>query len=255
MLENTPGFGLENARRLVRQSQSMLHNQALPTLAFPVSQAGRDHLLDIEIPTAPVELYFDIESEPSLELIYLHGVLVVDRSQGTEMFHSLLAETLEEEERVWTEFLDLVWRYPTAPIFHFCPYEVQTVNKLARQYGTARNLIDPLIPRFVDLHERVTRLVTLPVEGYALKSIARWMGFDWRDQSANGAQSIYWYAQWLASGDRAFLDSIVTYNEDDCRATHLMKDWLVEFVRSGSASSGNASSGVNSSVIKGMHLI
>ncbi len=238
MLENTPGFGLENARRLIRQSQSMLYNQALPTLAFPVSQAGRAHLLDIEIPTAPVELYFDIESEPSLELIYLHGVLVVDRSQGTEVFHSLLAETLEEEERVWTEFLDLVWQYPTAPIFHFCPYEVQTVNKLARQYGTARDLIDPLIPRFVDLHERVTRLVTLPVEGYALKSIARWMGFDWRDQSANGAQSIYWYAQWLASGDRAFLDSIVTYNEDDCRATHLMKDWLVEFVRSGRASSG-----------------
>ena len=28
-------------------------------------------------------------------------------------------------------------------------------------------------------------------------------------------------------------DSILIYNEDDCRATHLMKDWLVNFVRSG----------------------
>jgi predicted RecB family nuclease len=229
LLENTPGFGLENARKLIRQSQATLHNQALPTLAFPVSQAGLDRLLEVEIPTATVELYFDIESEPSLDLIYLHGVLVVDRIQGTEVFHSLLAETLEEEKRVWQEFLDLVWAYPTAPIFHFCPYEVQTVNKLARQYGTPRELIEPLMPRFVDLHERVTRLVTLPVEGYALKSIARWMGFDWRDQSANGAQSIYWYAQWLASGDRSFLESIVTYNEDDCRATYLMKEWLVEW--------------------------
>jgi predicted RecB family nuclease len=231
MLENAPGFGLENARKLIRQSQATLHNQALPTLSFPTSSAGIQHLLEIEIPTSGIELYFDIESEPSIELIYLHGVLVIDRIQGTEVFHALLAESLEEEQRVWQEFLDLVWMYPTAPIFHFCPYEVQTVKKLARQYGTDRALIDPLLPRFVDLHERVTRLVTLPVEGYALKSIARWMGFDWRDQSANGAQSIYWYAQWLASGEREFLESIVTYNEDDCRATYLMKDWLVEFVR------------------------
>ena len=35
----------------------------------------------------------------------------------------------------------------------------------------------------------------------ALKAIARWMGFDWRDERANGAQSIYWYAQWLATGE------------------------------------------------------
>jgi predicted RecB family nuclease len=233
LLENAPGFGLENARKLIRQAQATLHNQALPTLAYPTSPAGLQHLLSVEIPTADIELYFDIESEPSIELIYLHGVLVVDRIQGTEVFHSLLAESVEEEQRVWQEFLDLVWAYPDAPIFHFCPYEVQTVKKLARQYETDRSLIEPLLPRFVDLHERVTRLVTLPVEGYALKSIARWMGFDWRDQSANGAQSIYWYAQWLSSGDRAFLDSIAVYNEDDCRATHLMKDWLVDFVRSG----------------------
>lgn len=230
MLENAPGFGLDAARKLVRQAQSKLTNCAFPTSSFPNSLAGLNHLLTVEIPTSPIELYFDIESEPSLDLIYLHGVLVVDRIQGTEVFHPLLAENAAGEERVWQEFLDLVWAYPTAPIFHFCPYEVQTVNKLARQYGTPRDRIDPLMLRFVDLHERANRLVTLPVEGYALKSIARWMGFDWRDQSANGAQSIYWYAQWLSSGDRQFLDSIVIYNEDDCRATYLMKDWLVDFV-------------------------
>jgi predicted RecB family nuclease len=229
ILDNATGFGPDNARRLVRQAQASFENIAFPTEAFPQGRSA-NYLLRTELSDSPIELYFDIESEPSLELIYLHGVLVVDRINQTEEFHALLAETPEGEARVWQEFLDLVWQYPTAPIYHFCPYEVQTVNKLAKQYKTSRSLIDPLLLRFVDLHERVTRLVVLPVESYALKSIARWMGFDWRDERANGAQSIYWYAQWLATGDREYLDSIVIYNEDDCRATHCMKNWLAEFL-------------------------
>jgi predicted RecB family nuclease len=182
------------------------------------------------IPTASIELYFDIEAEPSLNLVYLHGVLVVDRIKQTETFHPLLAETPEEEPIVWQKLIDLMWAYPTAPIFHFCPYEVQTVERLGKLFGTPDELIQPLVKRFIDLHDYVTQTVTLPVESYALKHIARWVGFDWRDSSANGAQSIYWYAQWLATGDRSYLDSILVYNEDDCRATYQVKEWLVSFL-------------------------
>jgi predicted RecB family nuclease len=230
-LETLPGFGFEAAMRLGRQAHATLNNQALPSEEFPAgARSGR--FLQDELPTAPIELYFDIESEPSLDLIYLHGVLVVDRVAGTQQFHSLLADHPDDERRVWEAFLDLVWTYPTAPIFHFCPYEVQTVNKLAKQYGTPIERVRPLLPRFYDLHEIVTRVAILPVESYALKNIARWMGFDWRDATANGAQSIFWYAQWLATQERSYLESIAIYNEDDCRATYHIKDWLVAFVGS-----------------------
>ncbi len=239
-LEPLSGFGSEAARKLVRQAQSTVQNRALlgesyATLPDAESRNGHNPIhrsQDSFIPTADIELYFDIEAEPSLNLIYLHGVLVVDRQQKTEVFHSLLADKPEDESKIWQEFLDLVWAYPNAPIFHFCPYEVQTVGRLAELYGTPKERIMPLLSRFVDLHDRVTKSVTLPVESYALKHIARWLGFDWRDSSANGAQSIYWYAQWLATGDRAFLDSIVIYNEDDCRATHHIKEWLTGFFES-----------------------
>ena len=220
-----PGFGSETAHKLVRQARSTLHNRALL-----IESITNPNFLD-EVPTAPVELYFDIEAEPALNLVYLHGVLVVDRQAQSETFYSLLAERPEDEVLVWEQFLDLVWQYPTAPIFHFCPFEVQTVERLAKLYGTPPQRIRPLLTRFVDLHERVTRMVTLPVESYALKPIARWLGFDWRDPSANGAQSIYWYAQWLSTGDRTYLDAILTYNEDDCRATYHAKDWLVNFLQ------------------------
>ncbi|HEY9642096.1 MAG TPA: TM0106 family RecB-like putative nuclease [Coleofasciculaceae cyanobacterium] len=227
-LEPLPGFGAQVARRLVKQAQATLQNQALAHLdvtdevTFPL-------LSESELPTANVELYFDIEAAPEQNLIYLHGVLVVDRLAQTEVFYPLLAEHQEDEGLVWGQFLDLVWRYPHAPIFHFCPYEVQTVKRLGELYGTPRHQVEPLLSRFVDLHERVTRVAIMPVESYALKPIARWLGFNWRDAEANGAQSICWYDQWLVTGDRVHLDAILRYNEDDCRATYRIKEWLVQF--------------------------
>lgn len=254
VLEPLPGFGREAAHRLVRQARSVLQNQAflideddtaLTPPAAPASltpnytftsrmglSARRPHsfLERAELPIAPVELYFDIEAEPALNLVYLHGVLVVDRLNQTQVFHPLLAESPDAESEIWQQFLDLVWMYPSAPIFHFCPFEVQTVERLAKLYETPTQRIEPLLPRFVDLHDRVTRFVTLPVESYALKPIARWLGFEWRNPSGNGTQAIYWYDQWCATGDRQYLEAIVDYNEDDCRATYHVKEWLVNFL-------------------------
>ncbi len=184
------------------------------------------------LPTATVELYFDIEAEPGLNLTYLHGVLVVNREAGSETFQPFLAESPEAEILVWQQFLSLVQVYPTAPIFHFCAYEVQTMERLAKLYRTPGHLIKPLLSRFVDLHQWVTEKVALPVESYTLKQIANWLGFQWRDAAADGAQSIYWYTQWLQTGDRAFLEAILRYNEDDCRATYHVKNWLAAFIRS-----------------------
>lgn len=223
-LESKPGFGVQVATKLVRQAQAVLQNQAIPL----TRQEGFG--LNSELPTASVELYFDIEAEPGMNLAYLHGVLVVDRQTNTQTFHGLLAEQLEDEALVWQQFLDLVLAYPTAPIFHFCAYEIQTVERLAKLYRTPQSLVRLILERFVDLHHWVIQTATLPIESYTLKFIARWLGFQWRDANANGAQSIYWYNQWLETGDRSFLEAILRYNEDDCRATHHVKDWLVEFL-------------------------
>jgi predicted RecB family nuclease len=224
-LEVLPGFGNEVARKLIRQAQAVMHNQPLPQAHLPNFAAH------FSLPIAPVELYFDIEAEPSLNLIYLHGVLVVDRQRQTQVFYPLLAEHPEAEAQAWQQFLELVHRYPTAPIFHFCAYEPQTVERLGKLYHTPAHVIKPLLTRFVDLHQWVTHGVILPIENYTLKLIARWLGFEWRDSQSSGAQSICWYSQWLASGDRQLLESILIYNEDDCRATYRVKEWLTEFVQ------------------------
>jgi len=236
-LEPLSGFGQDAAVRLVQQAQAVSQNQAIllqrPSRnSLAVEAIATEVPVPDPLPTATVELYFDIEAEPGLNLAYLHGVLVVDREAGSQTFQPFLAETPEAEILVWQQFLNLVQSYPTAPIFHFCAYEVQTVERLAKLYRTPAHLIKPLLTRFVDLHQWVTQQVALPVESYTLKQIGNWLGFQWRDATADGAQSIYWYTQWLQTGDRGFLEAILRYNEDDCCATYHVKNWLAAFIQS-----------------------
>lgn len=218
------------ARLLVFQARAAVEECAL----LKPDSTG---LTAAELPVSPVELYFDIEAQPELGLDFLHGVLVVDRrpldrgDRPKQTFYPFLAENPQEEGTVWNQFLDLVWTYPIAPIFHFCNYEVKAFRQLAKRYGTPSHRWRPVLNRFIDIHERVTRSAVLPVENYALKSIARWVGFEWHDRRASGAQCVFWYDRWLKTGDRTYLDSIVLYNEDDCRATYWVKDWLVEFLQ------------------------
>ncbi|WP_017315518.1 TM0106 family RecB-like putative nuclease [Mastigocladopsis repens] len=255
-LERLPGFDRSVAPKLVLQAKSILENRPLIIPYLPSTKkfivdscavntpvcldkathtdanstqgafSGEDILL-----TAPVEIFFDIEAQPDLNLNYLLGVLVVDRLAKTEQFYSFLAENQEEENVIWQQFLDLVWEHPDAPIYHFCVYEFDTVKRLAKLYHTPHTSVLPVLRRFVDVYEILTQSVTLPVESYALKTIARWLGFNWRDAEASGAKCIYWYDEWLKTGDRSLLEIIQRYNEDDCRATRSVKDWLVNFLQ------------------------
>jgi predicted RecB family nuclease len=208
-------------RQLQQQARSLLNNR--PLLKPQFQQLGT-------LPTAPVELYFDIEAEPERDLDYLLGVLVVDRRAGTEQFYPFLAETPEEEGLIWAQFLALSWRYPDAPIFHFSEYEVETVKRLAKRYQTPLTRLNPIVSRLVDLHEWTMKSVTLPVESYSLKSLAGWLGFQWCEQGVSGEVAVCWYDRWLVGGDRTLLEAIVRYNEDDCRATYRLKEWLAQFL-------------------------
>ncbi|MEN9231610.1 MAG: TM0106 family RecB-like putative nuclease [Thermostichus sp. DG02_5_bins_236] len=216
-LQAIPKLGSAVALQLKRQAHATLTQKPVWIQQEP-------------FPKTAVEIYFDIEADPRHNVAYLLGLLVVEQTKDTDVFryHSCLAATPEEEGHVWQQFLHLTEQHPEAPIYHFHGFEVQTCQRLGQQYNTDPRQVRQLLKRFVDLHEWVQRSVVLPIESYSLKNIARWLGFEWRIPDASGAQSIYWYSQWLETQDRDFLERSVIYNEDDCRATHRLKDWLAK---------------------------
>jgi predicted RecB family nuclease len=220
----------EIAAALIQQAQSTVQNRAILRQQYFSDTHSSSQKANI-LSTASVELYFDIEAEPELQLDYLLGVLVVDRRTDSETFYAFLAENPSDEAAIWQQFLDLVALYPDAPIFHFSDYEVETVKRLFRLYKTnTTQSVKHLLSRFVDVHQQVMDTVTLPVESYSLKHLARWLGFEWRD-GITGQECVCLYDKWLETGERSLLNLIVRYNEDDCRATHHLKNWLANFLQ------------------------
>lgn len=216
------GMGVEVANQLQLQAQAIIENRA-----FRKSNGKTAYLSPL--PRAEIEFYFDIEAEPEQNLDYLLGVLRVDYRVNTQQFYPFLAEKPEDEGRIWQEFLTLVMQDYQAPIFHFSEYEVETIKRLGYLYKTPSSLINQLVSRCFDLHYHVVNSVTFPVESYSLKSLANWIGFQWRDRGVSGDQCVWWYDQWLKTGDRTLLAAILRYNEDDCRATFILKDWLLTY--------------------------
>ena len=220
-LEEVLGFDI--ARQLKQQITALQSDRAVVRSSFDLVNTQ-------PIPSGAIELYFDIEAEPERQTDYLLGVLLVDRTTNTEKFYAFLAERLEDEGKIWQEFLDFIDLYPDAPIFHYSEYEVDTIKRLAGLYGTPKAQKQEVLSRLVDLHLWVNLSVIFPVESYSLKALANWIGFYWRETTGSGDQSVCWYDQWLNTQDRTLLQLILSYNEDDCRATRYLKDWLLDFL-------------------------
>jgi len=86
-----------------------------------------------------------------------------------------------------------------------------------------------VMARMVDLSPLTTNAFAFPTHGEGLKDIARFLGFDWRQGDVDALASVALYSRWIDSKgtDAAAKQSILDYNEDDCRATMVVYDWLV----------------------------
>ncbi len=81
---------------------------------------------------------------------------------------------------------------------------------------------------WIDLHDLAKEQIQ--TEGpLGLKQLAASAGFQWRDENPSGEASMLWYeVATRGQSDEAALSRqrILDYNEDDCRATKSLRDWL-----------------------------
>jgi len=188
----------------------------------------------VSLPVADKELFFDIEVDPMRDVCYLHGF--VERSSGdnsTERFVAFFAdeETPESEEKAFRD----AWAYMTqtqpAAIYYYSKYERTIYRKLRQKYPNvcSEQDIEALFssPRTVDLYfDVVLKATEWPTRDYSLKTLAKHLGFAWRDTHPSGAASIEWFDRWVTTRDASVRQRILDYNEDDCRATRVLLDGI-----------------------------
>ena len=191
-----------------------------------------------ELGDCPGVLLYDIESDPDARHDFLHGFLVLPRTESgawdlaSVAYHPILALAEHGELRCWLRLQRLLHRYRGWPILHYGETESLALLRMAQRQGASDRERRLLKQRLVDVHARVRRCWRLPLNSYGLKAVAAWRGFQWRQRSVDGARALLWWRQWRGSGpsDRGHAQAlrwIFTYNEDDGLATWAVASWLL----------------------------
>ncbi len=198
-------------------------------------------------PTADVEVDVDMESYDDVTYLWGACVSVGDpRFADDAGYHAFVnwdAIDAPGEARVFTDFwtwFDGLRRRVEGAGLTFRAYcfwaqaEDGAMNRAAGAgvAGSPRRedldaFRDPTAGRWVDLHEQAKRQVQ--TEGpLGLKLLAQAAGFAWRDVNPSGEASMLWYEVAVGDGPDATTSRqrILDYNEDDCRATKALRDWL-----------------------------
>lgn len=183
------------------------------------------------LPNVKTEVFFDIESDPTSDTDYLLGYLVKENPPAGETgskvkYYHLMAKDKSEESVIWKEFLEFLAKLDDFIIYHYAYFERQVFDRLALKYGAPASLVTKFRENTIDLHTKLVDSVVLPLYFYSLKDVAGYLGYKWSDAAAGGAESVVWYREWLEKNDDKIIQKLLKYNEDDVRATLLIKEWL-----------------------------
>ncbi len=186
-----------------------------------------------ELPTLlrrDVELFLDFEGIPDQNFHYLIGLLI--NEQGNRSYHSFWANTPKDEQRIWGEALQIINKYPEAPIHHYGSYEPRAIDKLAQRYQTDCAAIKN---RLVNLNTSIYGKVYFPTRSNNLKELGKHIGACWTAPDASGLQSLVWRHRWEEYGESRYQKMLVTYNREDCEALWFLLEELSKIIASADA--------------------
>jgi uncharacterized protein len=222
-----PGIGPDTLRKFHARAKLLTTPGAKPYLKEPVS-----------LPEMENEVFFDIEADPFRDVVYLHGF--VERPHGNPAaarYVPFFAEGVSEADD--RAVFAAAWAYLQArrhdsAIYYYSSYELGAYKKLARKYPDVcseedvKALFDDAV--MVDLYEVVRGKTEWPTYDHSIKTLAVYLGFEWRDPNPSGAASIEWFNSFIESADpqeRVGLKKrILSYNEDDNRATAVVLEGI-----------------------------
>lgn len=160
-------------------------------------------------------------STPDRDFYYLIGILVVDGE--TRVQHSFWANTQQEEEAIWKQFLQTMAAYPDAPLYHYGRYERDTLEQFSRRYGMTGSMN---LSRLVNITASIYGKVYFPVRSNSLKELGNYLAVTWTAPEASGLQSLVWHHRWEETQNPDYQQQLQTYNAEDCSALLRLTDEL-----------------------------
>ena len=195
----------------------------------------------IDFPERKVEIFLDLEGiDPQSaeggipQIDYLIGIIV--RVDSEEKYISFTAKDTNHEKEMLLEFLEFIKKQNDYVIYHYHHYEKTHLTKMMENYEIDETTKKMVLDYLIDVYKVATNSVVFPTYGNGLKQIAPYLGFSWRHKDVSATESISMYLDYVDNSEegKVKFQKIIDYNEDDCIATRVIKDWLVSLNASGS---------------------
>jgi predicted RecB family nuclease len=187
------------------------------------------------------DLFLDFEADPfacTTGLEYLIGIASRDE-QDMEVYDAKWAFDRTEEKKAFEWLIARIMqglkRDPGMHVYHYAPYEVGAIKRLANLHATCTDEVDDLLRKgvFVDLYRVVRQSLRASVESYSIKRLEPLFGYirEVPLEEANASLSAFTVVLITKEGRDVSDDlrrTIQGYNRDDCISAWRLRDWLEE---------------------------
>ena len=234
------------------QSYERVREQARLQVEGREAGVGKFELLPVEVgfglsrlpePSAG-DVFLDFEGDPFVGehgLEYLIGYQFRNPA-GEWTYTSDWAFTRQDERLAFETFVDFVmarWQqHPGMHIYHYAPYEPAALKRLMGRYATREEEIDQMLRArlFVDLYSVVRHSIRASVESYSIKRLEPFYSFTRQAALTDANVALANLQANIELNDAPSIPESVksvvrAYNEDDCRSTLHLRDWLEELRR------------------------
>lgn len=181
------------------------------------------------------DVWLDLEGHPYYEaaggLEFLFGWCYRDDA-GEVIYAALWGMDRDGERAAFETLVDWIvarrHRFLGMHVYHYASYERTALTRLAGEHGTKEEEVDDFLRHevLVDLYRVVKQALRASTESYSIKQIEKLYGFTRTSAVSGGDESVVRFEEWLESGDRSLLDDVERYNEEDCRSTAGLHEWL-----------------------------
>ncbi len=166
--------------------------------------------------------YLDVEGLPDRNFYYLIGLRIGHGEFAVQ--HSLWADTVADEGKIWREFLAILETVEKPVLIHYGSYETSFSKQMAERHGSpqAESVAAKAIASALNLVSVMFAKIYFPTFSNGLKEIARHLGFEWSSVSSSGVQTIAWRETWSNVRESSIQCRLIHYNAEDCQALGLV---------------------------------
>jgi len=205
-------------KRLCEKPEKYHH--ALKALAIREKKIHVVGSPELNIEGTPV--YLDVEGLPDRDFYYLIGVRIGNGEAAVQ--HSLWADNVEDEQKVWQKFLVILETVEKPVLIHYGSYETTFLKRMCERYsepsegsGAAK-----VTSSAVNLVSLIFAHIYFPTFSNSLKEVAGWLGFRWSEMNWTGLQTIAWRERWATLRGGTERMQLTRYNAEDCAALELV---------------------------------